>query len=166
MKGQIDHTLSLGTLAATTLVGSVLTDTMVESGRISSLVATWALKELTEAAGDGPITVGLAHSDYTDAEVEETVELTNSWDPGNMITRERANRKVRIIGTFRSAPGGGGGVGTAILNDGRPIKTKLNWGLTTGDTLRIWAYNEGSSALASTVPNLHVIGHANLFVKL
>lgn len=165
VKGRVDGELSLGTLAGQTLVGVNLSDVMTESGIITSLVATWALKELTEAAGDGPITVGIAHSDYTDAEIQENILVSNGWDRGDKIARERTKRLVRVIGTFSSAAGGGGGLGTDYLNDGKPIKTKLNWGLTTGDTLKIWAFNDGGSSLATTVPELFVVGHANLFIK-
>ncbi len=158
-KGNVDEALALGTLAAATLIGQAFGETAVEKCRISSIVATWALSEFTLGAGDGPISVGLAHSDYTDAEIEEVIEVTGSWDIGNKISRERMKRLVRHVGVFNTQITGE----AAVLNDGNSIKTKLNWGLVTGDTLRFWAYNHGTSALAGTDPQLEVTGHANLW---
>ncbi len=160
VKGNLDEELALGALASITLVGVALDETMVEAGRISSLVAAWALGDWTAGAGDGPITFGVAHSDYSDAEIEEVIENTGSWDTGDKISREVAKRQVRIIGTFRSDT-----LATTrmvVFNEGRPMKTKLNWKMTTGDTLKIFAYNNGASALA-TGATIFANGHVNIF---
>ncbi len=163
-KGKVNEQLSLGTLAATTLISAAFGEVLLESARITSIVSTYALKDITIAAGDGPITVGVAHGDYTSAEVEEVLENTGSWAAGNLVAKEIANRKVRVIGTFDFSGANAADIpGSAVLNEGRPIKTKLNWFLRTGQTLQLWAYNEGDSALAGTDPTLHMIGHANIF---
>ncbi len=164
LKGNVDEVLALGTLAARTLIGAGFDESMIESGRISSLVATWSLNGVTAGTNDGPILVGISHSDYTDSEVEAVIENTGSWDRGNKIQQEVAKRLVRIIGTFRIETSDIGQQ-TYVLNDGRPIKTKLNWALMTGDSLSVWAYNLGSSAFATTDPQVHVEGHANLWMK-
>ncbi len=161
VKGRIDDSLALGTLAAKTLVSSTLGSVMSESGRISSADLTWSMNDFVDAVGDGPIFVGVAHSDYSDAEIEASIEASSSWDRGDKIQRELAQRLVRTIGSFSTT---GVTLSVDVLNDGRPIKTKLNWGLTTGDTLKIWAYNAGSSALG-TGASVFVLGHANLFIK-
>ncbi len=81
---------------------------------------------------------GVAHSDYTAAEIEEALEGTGGIDLGDKIGQERANRLVREIGAFANTPQVSGGVG---VNDGRPIKTRLNWKISIGDTLVLWARN-------------------------
>ncbi len=159
LKGRVKEGLALSTLAAQTLLSDTWDSAVVERTLISSVVATWALKDITGAAGDGPIICGLAHSDYSDAEIEEVIENTGSWDEGNLVQQEVAKRKVRIVGIFNETQGD---VNTAVLNDGKPIKTKLNWILTTGDTLKMWAYNQGGSALTGTA-DLTAAGHANLW---
>ncbi len=166
VKGPISNKLSLGTLAGNTLVGANFAETMTESGRIASVDLTWGLSDFTPAADVGPFVVGVAHSDYDDAEIEEAIEISTGWDRGDKIAREKASRLVRQVGIFRSPAGGASGVQNMVLNDGRNIKTRLNWGLTTGDTLKFWLFNSGSAAIGTTVPDLNVLGHANLFIKL
>lgn len=162
IKGNVDERLDLGTLAGATLVAVAFDDAVTERTLISSLKATWSLKDVTPVENSGPILVGIAHSDYTAAEIEEVIEATGSWDEGNKVTREVMGRQVRIIGTFRDR---GVPLETVVLNDGRPIKTKLNWILTTGDTLDLWAYNLGTAAVATTDPQMHVEGHVNLWPR-
>ncbi len=162
LKGKIDQVLELGTLAANTLVSGTVAGSVAERTRVSSIVATWGIADWTLAVGDGPVLVGVAHSDYTDAEIEAWVENSGSWTEGDKIQQEIANRKIRQIGLL-TAPQDGNIGSQVTLNDGKPIKTKLNWILTTSQTLKIWAYNAGDSAFATTVPHVFVNGHANLF---
>ncbi len=161
VKGSVDVTSTLGTLASKDVTSTAEPNVMTEAGRVSSLAATWSMNDFTDAVGDGPISVGVAHSDYSDAEIEEFIENAASWDRGDMIAQEVGKRKIRQVGVFSTT-----GVALSIdaLNDGRPIKTKLNWPLSTGDTLRFWSYNQGSSALG-TGAVLTVLGHANLFIQ-
>jgi len=161
VKGRVQHSFQLGTLGANAAIGSSLQAVTVDSMRCSSLKATWTLSDLTGASEDGPITVGVAHSDYTNAEIEAFIESTASWDIGDMGAREVRRRLIRVIGTFPSA---GANDESVVLNDGKPVNTKLNWLLAEGDTLKPWAYNNGASALASTDPRIGVVGHANLWI--
>ncbi len=160
MKGDINEKIDLGTLAASTLISANIGETVIERTLISSIVTTWSLSEFTQAVGDGPIVVGVANSDYTDSEIEQVLENNGSWNAGSLVDQEKTKRKVRIIGTFQQKDIS---VGNSVLNDGKPIKTKLNWVLETGQTLSLWAYNDGESALATTDPDVNVFGHANLF---
>ncbi len=163
IKGNVQNTLDLGTLAAKTLISVQMGQTVEERTLISSIECTWSLADLTDAIGVGPIAFGVAHSDYTDAEIEQVLELTGTWKEGDLIAQEVAKRKVRRIGTFQSSVADS--QGDSVVNDGKPIKTRLNWILTTGQTLSIWAYNEGDAAVATTDPDLTVLGHVNLFPK-
>ncbi len=163
LKGAIDVDFALGTLAAKDLISDTEDSVLTEEAWISSVLATWAIENFTQGAGDGPIVVGVAHPDYTNAEVEEFLENAGSWDQGNLIQQEIARRKIRQVGTFSAtllaATGGG------ALNDGNPIHTKCGWMLNTGISLRFWAYNMGTSALATTDPHVLVNGHANLWPR-
>jgi len=110
----------------------------------------------------GPIMCGIAHSDYSDAEIEAWIESsTKSWNRGALAEQEIDNRLIRRVGIFTPIVS----LGAEVLNDGKPIKTKLNWPLMSGQGLKVWAYNMGSSPLATTDPNFHVQGHVNLFFK-
>ncbi len=162
LRGNVNEQLALGTLAAKTLISAPFDEVAVEKTFVSSMVGVWALADATEAAGDGPILVGVAHSDYTDPEIEAVIEATGSWDPGDKIQNEIGKRLVRKIGTF--AIEATGVIVSQTLNDGKPIKTKLNWSLTTGKTLRVWAYNMGTSSFGATDPTVTVEGHCNLWL--
>ena len=160
IKGNIDDQVSIGTLAGRTLVSSGSDEQVSERTYASSLIASWSLKEVTNVANCGPLLVGFAHADYSSAEIEEVIENAASWDEGDLIAQEIAKRKVRIVGTFGNT---GSATSWDVLNEGRPIKTKMGWILTTGDGIRFWAYNLGTAAFATTVPELDIQGHVNLF---
>ncbi len=162
-KGRVDEAVTLSTLAATTLIGANFDDSVVERTRISSLVVTATMVGYTPSTGDGPIEIGVAHSDYSDAEIEAWVESVATWDVGNLVeTREVGKRFIRSLGQFtkhdvdQASPDSlwGGGM----------RKIRLNWPLQTGETLKLWAYNHGSSALATTSPVVFLSGHANLWL--
>ncbi len=161
LKGNVDEVLSLGTLASLTLVADTWDESPEEKTLISSIVCTWTLDQLTSP--QGPIIFGVAHSDYSDAEIEAVIENVASWDQGSKVEQEIAKRLVRQIGVFVSDVGTTGPLTDVVWNDGRPMKTKLNWRLNTGDTLKMWAYNTSGTALSTTVPSMRCHGHANLW---
>ena len=162
LKGNVDEILSLGTLASVTLISSDFDEAVTEKTLVTSLVASFSLDNLTSP--QGPILFGVAHSDYTDAEIEAVIESTGSWAVGDLVqSKEVAKRLVRIIGQFASNEPAA--TVDVSWNNGRPVKTKLNWMLNTGQTLNLWAYNKSASALSTTVPIVVCSGHVNLFSK-
>ncbi len=161
IKGNIDENLPLLTLAADTAVEQIFTQIVNERTLISSIDCLWTLAGMTPVAGDGPIMCGVAHSDYSLAEIEEFLESGGTWNEGNLVSQEVGNRKVRRVGTF-DVPGAAGE--SVTLNDGKRIKTKLNWILLQSQSLRVWAYNLGTGAL-TTGALLDLQGIANLFLK-
>lgn len=161
IRGNVDETIALGTLASRTVVAQVFDETVDEKTFVSSIVATYSISDITPLENAGPIVVGLAHGDYTSTEIEEWIEQTASWTIGNLqARREVGKRWIRQIGIFQTP---GTTVTTFVLNDGKPIKTKLGWTLGTGQTIDLWAYNLGSVALATTSPDIHCQGHINLW---
>ncbi len=161
-KGNVQELLQIGTLAGQTLIIDVFDDTVTEKTLITSAVISWSIQGWTPIADCGPLMVGLAHSDYSAAEVEAVIENTGSWDEADLVQQEIASRKVRIVGILRPEAAGSSLEGNR-LNNGDPIKTKLNWILNSGQTLDVWAYNMGQVAFATTSPQLHLAGHVNLF---
>ncbi len=162
LRGALDELLELGTLAAETVISASVQGSVTEKAWITSIKATWSLDDFTPATDDGPIVVGIAHSDYTTVEIEEWLEQFVSWDQGNKVAQEISKRLIRQVGIFES-PRGVSATEIAVLNEGKMIHTKCGWQLASGDTVRIWAYNSGSSALATTNPNVRVNGHANMW---
>ncbi len=114
---------------------------------------------MTVAAGQGPILVGIAHGDYTNVEIEEWIESSESWNMNDLRTQEQARRKIKRVGMLRAEGAGQ----TFLLNDGKPVRTKCKWVLGPGETISMWYYNTGSGALATTDPVVTTQGHANLW---
>ncbi len=162
IRGNIDLTFSLGALAGSDVITQAVQDAVEEKAWVSSVVGTYTMKDLTVTPDAGPLHMGVCHSDYSDAEVEEWIELTTGWAQGDLVSREIAKRKIRRIGSFEAA---GQALAVQALNDGRPITTKCGWMLTTGQNVRFWVYNSGSAALATTTPDVTVQGHANLWPR-
>ncbi len=162
IRGAVDEEMAIGTLAAKDVISTGFDQTVVERTLVSSIVATYSLKNVTPSATAGPLLVGVAHSDYTAAEIEEFVENTLSWAEQDQIGQEIAKRKIRRVGIFENR---GGVEEASVLNQGRPVKTKLNWILTTGQGLQSWAYNMGTLAYATTDPSVDIQGHVNLWPR-
>ncbi len=155
LKGTVLEGLALGTLATSTLVSADMS-TVNERTYAASAWLQWSLRGLT--AGEGPIRVGLAHSDYSDAEIEEFLEATDSWNEGNLVAREVSSRKIREVGVFS------GESTDETLNDGKPLKTTLRWILLQGQTITVWAYN-ASGAQLNTGGFVGAAGHVWLQPK-
>ncbi len=162
IRGTIDEDLSGGTLAGKTVVGAGFDEAVEERTLISSIVATYTMADFTPTASVGPVLIGIAHGDYSDAEIEEWIESTGSWDEGDLVAQEVGNRKIRRIGQFTEPATAAQGT---VLNDGKPIKTKLNWILNQGITLKFWIYNTGTAAFVTTDPRFRMQGHANLWPR-
>ncbi len=162
IRGNVDHLGDLSTLGGKVVIKFDFPDVVNERTWVSSAKLTWALSNLTEAFSAGPITCGLAHSDYTAAEIEVFLENSGQWDEGNLTSQEINKRKIRVVGTFDTPAQA---LGIVTLNDGKPITTKCGWVLLQGQTLSMWAYNSGSTALATTAAELTATGHANLWPR-
>lgn len=162
LKGQIDHDMDLGTLSGQTVISEPIADTLSEQAYLTSVKCAWALDNFTSSTNDGPILVGVAHSDYTSAEIEAWVENANSWESSDLIGQEIAKRRIRRVGILR---GPATSALTSRLNEGKMITTKCGWMLNTGQTVRIWAYNMGAGNLDTTDPVVHTEGHANLWPR-
>ncbi len=131
----------LGTLTDGDVISAALTQVVNDTRLGIYLKATHTMRGLT--AGQGPIEVGVAHSDYSAAEIEECLESLGNWDLGDKVAQEQSNRKVRRIGEFS------GEAAVETLNDGKPIYTKLNWKLAEGDTIQYWARNASGVQLTT-----------------
>ncbi len=134
--------LALGTLADVTVIVVGSTGSADGQYRAVSLKYVWGLQD--PSAAEGPIVVGFAHSDYSVTEIKECLEAQASISQGDKVANERSNRLVRIVGIFRSSTGV-----DLVLNDGRPIKTRLNWAIQIGDAVNVFAYNQSGASLTT-----------------
>lgn len=154
--------VSLGTLANQTGIITSAGDNVEETTFVSSVKALYSLGNMTPAASVGPLSLYWAHSDYNLAEVEDFIEGGGSWNAGNLVGREIAARKIRLVGVFGTPDDAND---TVVLNDGRPVITKIKMLLVEGQTINLVTYNDGGAAFATTVPKVRVLGHANLWPK-
>ncbi len=138
-KVRITAELALVTLASDTALTVAAVAAAGGAYRLVTVKASYAMRSM--AAGDGPLTVGWAHGDYSVTEIKECMEAQAAINQGNKVAQEQANRLIRIVGTFTG--------GDSTLNDGRPIKTRLNWLITIGQVPNIFAFNEDSGSLTT-----------------
>ncbi len=149
----------ISTLAGNTVVKFPAQDNVSEQAWVSSVLLAWSWDNVTLGTG-GPLWVGVAHSDYTAAEIEQWIENTTGWAMGDKVSQEVARRSIRAVGILREplTP-----QESYSLNEGMPIRTKCGFRLQGGQTVAVWAYNMGTGAFSTTTPNLHVNGHANIW---
>jgi len=132
---------SLGTLGNLTAIVGALVDASDNEYRAISVKSTWSIRDFT--AGEGPISVGYAHGDYTATEIKEFLESGAAMTRNDKIAAEQANRLIRLVGVFS-------GQGTdETLNDGKPIRTRLNWVIPDGGAINQFAYNHSGAALTT-----------------
>ncbi len=163
IRGGLDEVVPLGTLAAKDVLAVASAGIVTDTTLISSIVATWTLGGYTPVTDSGPIQFGVAHGDYTAAEIEEYLEDAGTWNEGNKIAKEVSGRLIRQIGVFDTPSGP---TVSVSWNEGRFTRTKLNWLLQTSDLLNLWVYNTGSVAVSgATGADVRCTGHANLWPK-
>lgn len=136
---------TMGTLASKIVLVTTLTGNADGAYRAISVDGSWAW--VAPTAGEGPITVGYAHSDYSITEIKESIEAGAAISIGDKVNQEKANRLVRKVGVVQSGQ---------QLNNGDPIKTRLNWLIPIGKSVNTFAYNEGANL--TTGSSLHMNG--------
>ncbi len=134
-------TVSVASLVNLDAVSAQASGTFTTNKFLISADFAWNIQNKTD--NEGPIIVGLAHGDYTAAEIEEWVEATASTDDADMIANERRKRKIRWVGSFA------GENTEEALNDGVPIHTKLGWVQQEETFLTLWAYNLAGATIAA-----------------
>ncbi len=137
----VDGSLAASTLASNDVISGNLVAVGDEEFRLLSLTGLWSLRGAT--AGEGPLMFGVAHSDYTDAEIEECLEVSTGLTRGDKVAQEQASRLVRRIGQFPVSSA------AESFREGEVIKTRLNWHITEGQTLKAWIWNKSGAALTT-----------------
>ncbi len=132
---------SLAALADNIVVSDfMLPSAFTEDFFCVSVYATYNIRGHT--AGEGPITVGYAHGDYTVTEIAEANDVTLTG-PGLKIEQEHARRLVRKVGSFR-------GLETnEELNHGDQIRTGFKFTIEDGKKVEIWAQNRSGATLTT-----------------
>ncbi len=129
-----------GALASNDVASNAITNAAADKLRFISLIASYDVEGGT--SGEGPLNFGIAHSDYTAAEIEECLEAVGGINLGDKIAREQSNRLVRMIGTIDID-------NAENFNDGKPVKTRLNWLMSAGDQLQLWILNKDANTISA-----------------
>ncbi len=140
--------LPLGTLGSSTVVKQAVTAALETKQKMISVDCQFSIDNYTNTPLDGPLVVGFNHSDYTVGEVQEALDTPVS-NQGSRTEIERNRRWVRRVGTLVPIGINDGTIGSMVLRNGQPIRTKLNWVINDGDALEFFALNSGSSGLAT-----------------
>ncbi len=137
----VDQTFPIGNLTTKDVIADDLNSSVDQDTFMVSADLVWGTEDFT--IGEGPLVVGLAHSDYTSAEIEECLEALASWDKGDKVANEQRKRKVRVVGAFPLI------AVDEVLNLGMPVKTKLGFVVEIGNTLKTFAYNPTLGTIAT-----------------
>ncbi len=142
------------------VVAGAITQVATETYRLLSVRFAYTWEDIAAIIDDG-LEFGLAHSDYSAAEIEECLESQASIDRGNKTAQEQSDRWVRSIGRISNYGNVAEG-GSAPFNGGRKLKTRLNWAMTTGDTLNLWIRN-GSGTVWTVGGSVQAIGEMYIY---
>ncbi len=143
-------TLTLSTLADETVITRILTSGVFTADIfIVSLDALITIRGLT--AGEVPINVGVSHSDLSVTEINEAL-VAEILNPNDRISKERAGRPVRRIGTFAN-----GTLTDQGLADGLMIRQAVKFFVGEGFSLDLFAKNL-SGATLTTGANIDISG--------
>ncbi len=151
---RIQNKVAAGALAPLDVAVGDLTNAAADPYRLMSIKASYSWVDIGATIDDG-FDFGLAHGDYTAAEIEECLEAQSAIDRGDKIALEQSNRLVRQIGSIPSVVAAV--TGSSVFADGRQLKTKLNWYMGTGDKLKGWIRN-ASGVVWTTGSSLNVAG--------
>lgn len=133
--------VTVGALAA----GSVATgptDSFERHGYFISADLTVAKRSGT--AGEGPLHVYLAHSDYTAAEIQEFIDNADGFgETDDLIAKEKSRRLIRYVGAFPGVDP------DEVLNDGRPVRIRGRFRVGAGDAVNLAVYNTAGAQLTT-----------------
>ncbi len=91
---------------------------------------------------EGPHRFGLAHGDYSVAEIAEHLDVT-ILGPDQKIEQERRRRLVRTIGKLP------GQVPNEVMNDGKEIRVPVRWTIGDGEVFNLWHRNVSGATLTT-----------------
>ncbi len=153
----VQNKVTLGALDTGVLIIGDLTDASVDPYRLMSIKASWSWTDIGGTIDDG-FDFGVAHGDYTAVEVEECLEAQGAIDRGDKLALEKSNRLVRRIGSIQSPFAASQ---SRVFMDGKPVTTRLNWYMATGDKLKGWVRNS-SGVIWTTGSSLSAMGQIYL----
>ncbi len=143
-----DSNLALVTLANDALLSTdVFPGVLTEDFYALSADINASIEGLTAGEGD-PMFGGFAHGDYSDAEIEENLEVS-FLGPGDKIAQERARRLVRKTGMFAPPTTASTVMRLFGPSGSGQIRTKLKFVINSNKNLSFWIINKSGTALTT-----------------
>ncbi len=134
----------------TVLTQSLLGTNFTEDLYAISADLSVSVRGLTAGQGD-PMSVGIAHSDYTVSEILENISVTLTG-PGSKIEQEQSRRLIRKTGVFQQQ-GNQNDTFTSMNMIGRDgsriIRTTLKFTAQSGKALNLYVHNRSGGQLAT-----------------
>ncbi len=148
---EVAGALALSTLADDAFISVGCQANFTEDFFAISADFSASINSLTAGQGD-PSTLAVAHSDYSDAEVREALDIGSLTGPGDQIQMERGRRKVRKVATFQQE-GNQDDTFTAMRaigpNGSIRTRVKLRFLISDPFTLKIGVWNRSGSQLTT-----------------
>ncbi len=137
---RVDATTTLGALASGVFITGILIPTVEQEHFAISMDISVTMGDHTVA--QGPLAVGVAHGDYTVAEISEWFNSTGVM-AGDQIALERSRRKIRDICALD------GEATTEKAFDGSVKRIPLRFKVEDGESVNIWAMNQDDDPLTT-----------------
>ncbi len=136
----VTENLAVGALVNNTAIFGALIAALGDDFYAISADLMWTMVDGT--GGQGPVEVGVAHGDYTIAEVKEYLDVDMS-DPGNLIAKEQNRRLIRRAGIFNVLSG------AESLFDGQAKRLPLKFVINEGSPFNMWLMNRSGGTLTT-----------------
>ncbi len=135
--------MALSTLADNSVLKTAIQAAFTRRFRVAYLKGTWIIRGGTST--EGPLVVGLAHSDYTIAEIQEATDVS-VISSSEKIANERRRRLVRKVGAFKMFESN-----EQLQGDrgSEKVFTRLNWPIEEDFSLDLWAQNRSGATLTT-----------------
>ena len=131
--------LALGALGAKDAISENLKQDAVRTRGFRFTRTEWFLNWNVEAAGEGPILIGLCGPGISAAEVEEAIEA-DPQSPDDTIPAPQAMRPYWPLAILFPDTGGKSTI-QGVIN--------INWAFPESEVMQIFAYNLGTGALTT-----------------
>ncbi len=146
----VEGNVTLSTLGSQAVLSANLVEgTLTEDLYVISSDLSATITGLT--AGEGaPMDIGIAHSDYSDTEIKENLDVV-LLGPGSKIELERTRRLVRKVGVANLSVSDTLQSVLSMIGKGgsRIIRTKWKFTVQSGKTLDIWIQNRSGATLTT-----------------
>ncbi len=151
-KVALNVTGGTGALAANAAAIVALHDSGDDDFFVTSVRATYGRAQ--GGAGDPAIAVYLVPSDLSATEFEEWLEQADSF-----ARADRTSKEIRSRGRYIKHVGEiSGEQATGVLNDGMPVRTKVNMPIFAGQTLSLMFYNTHNGTALTSTTDVTVFG--------